>query len=73
MYTLYGDGVHNDYPSIQEMIDSGVCKVSLPVSEKCYLISRPLLLPSGLQLLLPRFAEIRLADRANCVMVYNNV
>jgi hypothetical protein len=32
---LFGDGVHDDYPAIQEMIDSGVCEVSLPAPKKC--------------------------------------
>ena len=62
MYQLYGDGVHDDYPAIQEMIDSGVCEVSLPAPKKCYLISKTLLLPSNFRLVLPRFAEIKLAD-----------
>ena len=34
MYTLYGDGIHDDYPAIQELIDSGVCEVALPVPKK---------------------------------------
>ena len=71
MYTLYGDGVHDDYPAIQEMIDSGVCEVCLPVPKKHYLISKTLFLPSNFRLVLPRFAEIRLADGANCAMVRN--
>ena len=33
-HILYGDGIHDDYPAIQEMIDSGACEVSLPVPEK---------------------------------------
>lgn len=33
-YELYGDGVHDDYPAIQEMIDSSVCEVSLPAPKK---------------------------------------
>lgn len=41
MYTLYGDGVHDDYPAIQEMIDSGVCEVSLPVPENVILFPAP--------------------------------
>ena len=34
MYNLYGDGIHDDQPAIQEMIDSGVCEVSLPAPQK---------------------------------------
>lgn len=71
MYTLYGDGIHDDYPAIQKMIDSGVCEVSLPVPKKHYLITKTLFLPSNFRLVLPRFAEIKLADGANCAMVRN--
>ncbi len=68
---LYGDGIHDDTAAIQARIDSGVCEVSLPAPQKYYLISRPLTLPSCFKLKLPRFAEIRLADGANCFMVQN--
>ena len=71
MYQLYGDGIHDDYPAIQEMIDSGVCEISLPAPKKYYLISQSLVLPSDFRLVLPRFAEIRLADGANQVMLRN--
>ncbi len=70
---LYGDGIHDDYPAIQEMIDSGVCEVSLPAPKKNYLISKTLVLPSNFKLTLPRFAEIKLADGANCLMVRNQL
>jgi len=69
MYTLYGDGIHDDTLAIQELIDSGVCEVSLPAPKKFYLLSKPLELPSNFRLVLPRFAEVRLAKGANCVMV----
>ena len=68
---LYGDGIHDDYPAIQEMIDSGVCEVILPAPKNHYLISETLELPSNFKLTLPRFAEIKLADSANCLMVSN--
>ena len=71
IHTLYGDGIHDDYPAIQEMIDSGVCEVSLPAPKKNYLISSTLVLPSNFRLVLPRFAEIKLADGASCLMVRN--
>ena len=70
-YTLYGDGIHDDTDAIQELIDSGVCEVSLPVPQKCYLISRPLFIPSCFKLKLPRYAEIKLADGSNCFMLQN--
>ena len=62
MYKLYGDGIHDDTPALQEMIDSGVCEVILPAPEKHYIITKPLELPSNFRLVLPRFAHIRLAD-----------
>ena len=73
MHQLYGDGIHDDTAAIQELIDSGVCEVSLPAPKKHYLISKPLELPSNFRLVLPRFAVIRLADNANCVMVRNKM
>lgn len=73
MYQLYGDGIHDDTDAIQEQIDSGVCEVVLPAPKKHYLISRPLELPSNFRLVLPRYAEIRLADGSNCVMVRNKM
>lgn len=73
MYTLYGDGIHDDTKAIQEMIDSGVCQVTLPPPKAHYLISAPLELPSHFRLELPRFAEIRLAPQSNCVMVRNKM
>ncbi len=71
--TLYGDGVHDDYPAIQEIIDSGVCEVSLPAPEKYYLISKTLTLPSFFKLTLPRYAEIRLMEMSNCPMISNKM
>lgn len=72
-YTLYGDGFHDDTDAIQEMIDSGACEVVLPTPTDHYLISRPLQLPSNFRLVLPRYARIRLADGANCLMVQNKL
>ena len=71
MYTLYGDGIHDDQPAIQEMIDSGSCEIVLPAPKVCYLISKTLLIPSNFRLVLPRYAEIKLADGSNCLMVRN--
>ena len=73
MQQLYGDGIHDDTLAIQERIDSGACELSLPAPKAFYLISHPLELPSRFRLVLPRFAEIRLADGSNCVMVRNKV
>ena len=70
---LYGDGIHDDAPAIQHRIDSGICELILPPPEKFYLIGSTLVLPSHFRLVLPRFAEIRLADGANCLMVRNRM
>jgi len=70
-HLLYGDGIHDDYPAIQEMIDSAKHELRLPEPEVCYLISRPLELPSDFKLSLPRFAEIKLAKGSNCFMLMN--
>ncbi len=70
-FTLYGDGIHDDYPAIQEMIDNGGCEVCLPVPENKYLITKPIEIPSNFKLKLPRYAEIMLADGANCFMLKN--
>ena len=72
-HILYGDGIHDDTAAIQERIDSGACEVVLPAPEKYYLISRPLELPSNFRLVLPRFAEVRLAKGASCLMVKNKM
>jgi polygalacturonase len=68
---LWGDGIHDDYPAIQEMIDSGACEVCLPVPQKHYLISKTLVIPSNFKLKLPRFAVIKLMDGADCFMLKN--
>ena len=70
-YVLYGDGMHDDTAAIQEMIDSGVCEVSLPAPKNFYLISKPLVIPSNFKLKLPRYARIKLADNSNCFMLQN--
>ena len=70
VHNLYGDGVHDDTAAIQEMID-GSAEVALPMPKVHYLISKPLELHSNCRLVLPRFAEIRLAKGSNCVMLKN--
>ncbi len=72
-HALYGDGIHDDTSAIQERIDSGVCELFLPVPEKRYIISKPLVIPSNFKLKLPRYAEIKLADGANCLMLRNQM
>lgn len=72
-YALYGDGIHDDTDAIQELIDSGVCEVSLPAPKNYYLISRTLVIPSNFKLKLPRYARIKLADGSNCFMIRNKM
>ena len=69
MFTLYGDGIHDDYPAIQELLDSGRHEISLPDPQVCYLVSKSLEIPSYVRLILPRYAEIKLADGANCPII----
>lgn len=69
MATLYGDGVRDDTEGIQELFDSGKHEVVLPEPAVCYTISKTLVLPTGVRLILPRRAEIRLADNSNCPML----
>ena len=70
--TLYGDGIHDDTSAIQELIDNAVSEVSLPSPKVCYLISKPLVLPSDFRLVLPRFAVIKLKAGSNCFMLTND-
>lgn len=71
MAILYGDGIHDDYEAIQELLDSGSCQISLPAPKKFYSISKTLKIHSNQQLLLPRYAVIRIADKSNCFMLAN--
>ena len=70
MYTLFGDGVHDDTKAIQELLDKGG-EVVLPAPEAFYLVSKTLLIGSYTRLTLPRFAEIRLKDGSNCPILRN--
>jgi hypothetical protein len=66
---LYGNGINDDYPAIQEMLDSGVSEVILPEPEKCYMISKTLKIHGGQTLRLGRFTNIKLLPMSNCAMV----
>ena len=68
---LYGDGIHDDRPAIQEMLDSGMSCVYLPVPEKHYVIGGTLYIHSNQELKLDRYTRICLADNSNCAMVQN--
>lgn len=71
MFTLYGDGIHDDAPAIQEMLDSGISSVVLPAPTKNYAIGSTLVLHSGQSLILPETAVIRLLPQSNCFMLIN--
>lgn len=69
--TLYGDGIHDDYAAIQEMLDSSSGLVYLPEPEKNYVISKTLLIGSNTEFRLDRYTRVVLADNANCLMMEN--
>ncbi len=71
MYTLYGDGVHDDAPAIQEMLDSGISEVALPAPHAHYCIGTTLRVHSNQTLRLPETAEIRLLPSSSCPMLTN--
>lgn len=68
---LYGDGVHDDYPAIQEMIDSGMAEIYLPIPEVHYYISKTLALHSNQTLRLAETATIKLMPDSSCYMLTN--
>ena len=68
---LFGDGIHDDYPAIQEMLDSGMSCVYLTSPKEFYKISKCLKIHSNQELRLDRFTVIKLADGANCSMLEN--
>lgn len=70
-HTLYGDGIHDDLPAIQEMLDSGESLVYLPPAKKQYTISGTIYIHSNQELRLDRFTRICLTDQANCAMLKN--
>lgn len=71
MYKLYGNGIDDDAPAIQEMLDSGVSAVILPPPEKHYCIGRTLKIHSNQTLSLPETATIKLLPHSNCLMLMN--
>ena len=70
MYTLYGDGIHDDTLALQELLDTKK-EIVLPEPSAFYLVSKTLLIGSNTRFVLPRFAEIRLKDGSNCPMLRN--
>lgn len=68
---LYGDGLHDDQPAIQAMLDSGKRVVCLPYPKNNYLVGTTLRIHSEQTLVLPETAVIRLADGANVPILRN--
>ena len=68
-HKLYGDGLHDDLPAIQEMLDSGMKCVSLPCPDVNYLISGPVKVHSNQELKLERNARIVLKDWSDSLML----
>ena len=71
MFTLYGNGINDDYPAIQELLDSNKAEVVLPRPQKNYLISKTLKIHSNQCLKMDKDTVITLADKANCTMIEN--
>ena len=71
-HQLYGDGIHDDTAAIQEMLDSGIVRISLPEPEKNYLISKTLKIHSCQELVLSRWTIVKLAPGSNCPMLAND-
>ena len=71
MNRLFGDGIHDDQPAIQEMLDSRASCIYLPPPEKCYIISKTLRIHSNQELRLDRYTRVCLADNSNCSMIEN--
>ncbi len=68
-YQLFGNGINDDYPAIQEMLDSGASEVYLPAPEKHYLISKTLKIHGDQTLRLGKTTLIRLMDGSDCCML----
>ncbi len=71
MYRLYGDGIHDDTPAIQEILDSKASVIELPVPEKNYSISKTLKIYSNQTLKLGETTTIKLMPGSNCFMLTN--
>jgi polygalacturonase len=68
---VVGDGTNDDYAGIQAALDSGAGTVYLPKPKNCYLISQTLRVHSEQTVVADRYARIKLADQANCLMLAN--
>ena len=70
-YKLYADGIHDDYPAIQEMLDSKISEIYLPPTKNCYRISKTLKIYSGQTLRTAPTTVIMLLPDSNCAMLEN--
>ena len=73
IHSLFGDGIHDDAPAIQEMLDSGAATIALPPPSDHYTIGRTLRIHSGQTLQLPLMAHIRLLPGSSCRMLENDL
>lgn len=71
MRELYGDGIHDDAPAIQERLDSGISAVILPPPKTCYCIGTTLKIHSNQSFVLPETAVIKLLPGSSCFMMTN--
>ncbi|NLB54517.1 MAG: hypothetical protein GX811_01895, partial [Lentisphaerae bacterium] len=72
MNGIFGDGIRDDAPGIQALLDSGTSCVALPTPEKNYAISQSLVLRSGQTLRLDPTSVIKLLPGSSCTMVVND-
>ncbi len=68
---ILGDGVNDDAPGIQALLDSGAGEVRLPKPKDCYLIGETLRIHSSQTLKLDRAATVKLKPNAAKVMLSN--
>ncbi len=68
-YKLYGDGIHDDLPYIQNALDSGISELYLPAPKKHYSISNAIKIHGGQTLRTAPTTVIRLMADSNSVML----
>lgn len=69
---IVGDGVHDDTPGIQALLDTGRPHIHLPAPPGHYLINRPLRIHSHQTLEFDPFTVIKLRSGSNCLMITND-
>jgi hypothetical protein len=69
---LSGNGEHDDTAGLQSLLDSGEPNVYFPPPRDHYLISKPLVIHSGQTLRMDNLTRIRLAPKADAVMLTND-